>query len=201
MISRRPEGTPLAVVVHVTRLFQLAVLGVWVALLSPGAAARTILLQRPASDPVAATAKNGSTRVLFVNIHTKERMVIDPNRLPTPSAINRFLRCRKDRVYTLIDPRPLHKVAQVALEYGKHYVEVVSGFRSPEFNASMRPTKKNNPNYSFHIRGQALDFRIRGVPMKTLCKHFRKLRMGGVGCYKKNQFIHLDTGPVRIWDQ
>ena len=52
---------------------------------------------------------------------------------------------------------------------------------------------------SQHTEGNAVDFRVRGVPTQRLLNYVRSLRIGGVGYYPHSQFVHSDTGRVRFW--
>ena len=52
---------------------------------------------------------------------------------------------------------------------------------------------------SQHTHGNAVDFRVAGVPVHTLRQFVRQRRLGGVGYYPKSQFVHADTGPSRTW--
>ncbi|MDU0888484.1 MAG: DUF882 domain-containing protein, partial [Haemophilus parainfluenzae] len=51
----------------------------------------------------------------------------------------------------------------------------------------------------YHIKGQAIDFKIPGVPLARLRQAAENLDSGGVGYYPYSNFIHVDTGPVRTW--
>jgi uncharacterized protein YcbK (DUF882 family) len=53
--------------------------------------------------------------------------------------------------------------------------------------------------HSLHMRGQAIDVRLPGVPTKRLQELALTLQRGGVGYYAKSDFVHLDTGRVRFW--
>jgi uncharacterized protein YcbK (DUF882 family) len=44
-----------------------------------------------------------------------------------------------------------------------------------------------------------VDLRLPGVPLAELRDAALSLRVGGVGYYPKEQFVHLDTGRVRAW--
>ena len=52
---------------------------------------------------------------------------------------------------------------------------------------------------SFHVKGQAIDFRIDGTPLAKIKHTAEGLNNGGVGFYPRSNFIHVDTGPVRTW--
>jgi uncharacterized protein YcbK (DUF882 family) len=53
---------------------------------------------------------------------------------------------------------------------------------------------------SQHTHGNAVDFRIPGIDVRTLESWARSLRLGGVGLYLGSGFIHVDTGRVRYWN-
>ena len=77
--------------------------------------------------------------------------------------------------------------------------EIISGYRSPETNRTLRKTSSGVAKTSFHTRGQAIDLRLPGVPLNKLRTAALQMKRGGVGYYPKSDFIHIDTGPVRSW--
>jgi uncharacterized protein YcbK (DUF882 family) len=151
-----------------------------------------------AAGAPAFAGENGAVEVR--NLHTRERLVVPPGRIPAPSVLNRFFRCTKDRRYTLMDPRPLMLAIRAARIHGAKKVVIISAFRTSRLNEAMRAEGRRVALRSRHVHGQALDVRIPGVPTETLCAYFRKQKLGGVGCYKGVRFIHIDVGPVRTWD-
>lgn len=52
---------------------------------------------------------------------------------------------------------------------------------------------------SYHMKAQAIDFNLEGVPLAKIRKAAQDLNIGGVGYYPNSQFVHIDTGPVRNW--
>jgi uncharacterized protein YcbK (DUF882 family) len=78
--------------------------------------------------------------------------------------------------------------------------EIISGFRSPETNAKLHDRSSGVAEKSLHIQGRAIDVRLRGVDTLRLATLARGLRRGGVGYYKGDGFVHVDTGRVRAWD-
>ncbi len=78
-------------------------------------------------------------------------------------------------------------------------VKLVSGYRSPESNAMLVSTSGGVAKNSYHVRGQATDIRIDGVPTEYVHRAALSLRSGGVGFYPDSDFVHVDTGPVRTW--
>lgn len=73
-------------------------------------------------------------------------------------------------------------------------VHIVSGYRSPATNKQLRSKSKGVAKKSYHMSGQAIDFRLDGVSLKKIREAAISLQAGGVGYYPKSQFIHIDTG-------
>ena len=91
----------------------------------------------------------------------------------------------------------LHSVAGTC--HADPMFEVISGFRSAASNEMLREQGGGVARKSLHLKGMAIDVRLRGVA----CTHLRdvglELARGGVGYYRKSDFVHLDTGRVRSW--
>jgi uncharacterized protein YcbK (DUF882 family) len=49
------------------------------------------------------------------------------------------------------------------------------------------------------MEGRAIDVRLRGFPTVKVRDIAIALRRGGVGFYEASDFVHVDTGRVRIW--
>jgi uncharacterized protein YcbK (DUF882 family) len=77
--------------------------------------------------------------------------------------------------------------------------EIISAYRSPRTNSDMRRSSKGVARRSLHMEGRALDVRLRGTPTTTLRDLALNLKRGGVGYYRRSNFVHVDTGPVRSW--
>lgn len=77
--------------------------------------------------------------------------------------------------------------------------EILSGYRSPRTNAMLRKNSSGVARNSFHMYGQAVDFRLPGHSTKGLKNIAKGLKAGGVGYYPKSNFVHIDTGKVRSW--
>ena len=78
-------------------------------------------------------------------------------------------------------------------------IHVVSGFRSPEHNALLIRQGLGAAKRSLHMAGKAIDFRIPGVHPAQIRKAALKVKFGGVGYYPEKGFVHLDSGPFRVW--
>ncbi|MCF6200624.1 MAG: DUF882 domain-containing protein [Hydrogenimonas sp.] len=76
---------------------------------------------------------------------------------------------------------------------------VISGYRSPKTNETLRRISKGVAKRSLHMQGRAIDINLPGLKLETLRLAAAKLRRGGVGFYPKSGFIHIDTGRVRYW--
>lgn len=145
-------------------------------------------------------------RVLSLNnLHTGEKLVstywADGEYLPDSLAdIDHLLRDhRRDEVAT-IDPKLLDFLHGVQRKMdAKGRFEVISGYRSPQTNESLRASTSGVAKKSFHMRGMAIDVRMPGQDLTHFRKAAMAMRAGGVGYYPKSNFLHLDVGRVRSW--
>jgi uncharacterized protein YcbK (DUF882 family) len=76
---------------------------------------------------------------------------------------------------------------------------VISGYRSPATNEMLRRTTSGVAKKSLHTRGKAIDIRLPRCPTSKLHRVCLGMRAGGVGYYKRSDFVHVDTGRVRSW--
>ncbi|ETX01324.1 MAG: hypothetical protein ETSY1_07785 [Candidatus Entotheonella factor] len=139
------------------------------------------------------------------NTHTDERLKAvywaDGNYIPEVlSHMNQLLRDHRTDEVTSIAPALLdflHAIGQrVEARYPFH---IVSGYRSPATNASLRKRSKGVAKHSRHMYGQAIDFYLPGCDLAVVRRAAVKARRGGVGYYPRSNFIHVDTGRVRAW--
>jgi uncharacterized protein YcbK (DUF882 family) len=79
--------------------------------------------------------------------------------------------------------------------------QIISGYRSPETNARLHARSSAVSEKSLHMQGRAIDVRLRGVDTLRLATLARGLHRGGVGYYRGDGFVHVDTGRVRTWEQ
>ena len=78
--------------------------------------------------------------------------------------------------------------------------QVISGYRSPVTNERLRSRGGQGvARHSLHMEGRAIDVRMPGVPLQDLRDAALSLKLGGVGFYPREQFVHVDTGRVRSW--
>jgi uncharacterized protein YcbK (DUF882 family) len=153
-----------------------------------------------------ALAVVGGTRSLtLINTNTKERFggvycrdgVYDRDALRRLSVL---LRDYKANQVVDMDPKLfdlLHRLNS-ALDT-KEPFEVICGYRTPRTNAAARSKSWGVAKNSLHIQGMAIDIRVPGRSLTGVARTAVALRQGGVGLYRRTNYVHLDTGPVRSW--
>lgn len=157
----------------------------------------------------APTAELPEKKIAFYNKVTKEHLetVFQVGDKFVPEAvfqISNLLRDHHSGETHKIDMRLINWMHQLQQELGTETViQVLSGYRSPVTNASLRKKSRRVARNSMHMQGKALDFRFEGIPVKKV----RSLAVdiaehqgfGGIGYYSRQGFMHLDTGPKREW--
>lgn len=78
---------------------------------------------------------------------------------------------------------------------------LMSGFRSSEYNAEIRDRGAQAAKSSLHTEGLAADVRLVGVEQRGLWNRVRALECCGAGYYATGQFLHLDIGRPRFWEE
>jgi uncharacterized protein YcbK (DUF882 family) len=141
----------------------------------------------------------------FVHTHTGETLSTvyfqDGNYLaPSLEHVNHFLRDFRTNEVHSIDPGLLDILfdLQAQADHAGPF-EVISGYRSPQTNAALRSQSSAVAEHSLHMEGRAIDVRLRGFPTAKLREIAIALHRGGVGFYAASDFVHVDTGRVRIW--
>lgn len=86
-----------------------------------------------------------------------------------------------------INPRLVALATIVSDHFGSRKIEVISGFRP------YSPTQ--HTAHSNHNVGNAMDFRVVGVPNEVVRDFCKTLRNVGVGYYPNSTFVHLDVRP------
>lgn len=101
-----------------------------------------------------------------------------------------------------MDPRLYVQLSELAAAAGVPPIyEVISGYRSPATNAMLHSTGHAVSEHSLHMQGRAIDVRLRGYNLAALRDLALAARRGGVGYYPRSNFIHVDTGRVRQWQE
>jgi len=79
-------------------------------------------------------------------------------------------------------------------------ITLISGYRSPKYNAMLRHKGGLAAKASLHQYGMAADIMMQGVPPKKIWNFVREIKFGGVGYYH-GAYVHVDVGPSRFWDE
>ena len=165
------------------------------------------LLSLPFSAP--SFAKSLSSRspreLAFYHTHTGKELSIlyhdgHSHLEPALKEINHFLSdFRTGEVYP-IDKGLLDALYVLQQKTGvENSFEIISAYRSPKTNDKLRQKSNGVAKRSLHMQGKAVDIRLRGYNTKALKEQAIAMKVGGVGYYRRSDFIHLDTGRVRYW--
>lgn len=144
-------------------------------------------------------------RIVLRNVHTPESLDIVFRRgdeyLPQAmSAIEGLLRDYRTGAQHPIDPQLMDYLHDVARHAGVDPVfSVISGYRSPQTNQMLHERSSGVALKSMHIEGRAIDVRLADVDCARLADRALAMQRGGVGYYRKSDFVHLDTGRFRTW--
>lgn len=84
------------------------------------------------------------------------------------------------------------------LETNEPY-NMLSGYRSAKTNAMLRRKNSGVATKSYHIRGMAADLKLRSRTINQMAAAGLACKSGGVGKYRRSNFVHMDCGPVRTW--
>lgn len=79
-------------------------------------------------------------------------------------------------------------------------ITITSGYRSPEYNASVRNRGGLAAKASLHQYGMAADIIMDGVPSERVWHTVKSVGFGGAGYYH-GRTVHVDVGPARSWDE
>ena len=154
--------------------------------------------------PIRSTAQG--KRLSLLNLHTSEHLDLeffrDAGYVPSSlSAIQVLLRDYRNGEQHVIDPKLMDYLYDVAQRLGVDpKFSVISGYRSPQTNEQLREHSDGVARHSLHLEGRAIDVRLAGVDCVELATHARSMSRGGVGYYRKSDFVHLDTGAYRTWN-
>lgn len=117
----------------------------------------------------------------------------------TLEKINVFLRSREKNETTSIDPSLLDLIDHLQDHFQIDTVEVISAFRSEEFNQKLLKNGHSVSPVSYHTQGKAMDIHFDEITEESLQQYALSLAQAGVGYYGNLDFVHIDVGPVRKW--
>ena len=148
---------------------------------------------------------NGDTRAItFQHTHRDDAITVTFKRNgrydeEALKKLNYFLRDWRNDDVTRMDPQLFDILWEVTRELGtEEPIRIVSSYRSPATNAMLRRRSRGVAQFSQHMLGKAIDFKIPGVAVEDLRVAGLRLQRGGVGFYP-GSFVHVDVGSVRHW--
>ncbi|VAW15365.1 protein of unknown function DUF882 [hydrothermal vent metagenome] len=164
-----------------------------------------LLLASFVSGPALAASGERTLNLFYTNTGERAKITFRRNGRYDRAGLNQlnqFLRDWRRNEPTKMDPALFDLVWQVYQDVGATGpIHVVSAYRSPKTNEMLRSRSRAVAKESRHIKGQAMDFFIPGIPIEKLREAAMRRQVGGVGYYptSRSPFVHLDTGNVRAW--
>jgi uncharacterized protein YcbK (DUF882 family) len=145
-------------------------------------------------------------RISIFNYHEKEFAEItyreggkyDPQALKT---LEHLMRSRGDGATHTIDIGVIEILDHLQDHFDAETVELISGYRSPAYNKSLRMNGRGAASESLHMQGLAADIHLDEVSEAVVFDYLRKLGLGGAGLYPRHAFVHADVGPPRTWEE
>ena len=162
------------------------------------------LIAGPAFPDVIKRLPEGRLRLF--NLHTDDKLTVkyrnssgqyDSTAL---QELNWVLRCPYTGQAIEMDTAMIEFVNLVDKRIGRHNeIQVISGYRSPEYNSLLLSEGRHVARGSLHMAGKAMDIRISGVDLRKIRDVALDMKLGGVGYYRDSNFVHLDSGRYRTW--
>jgi len=156
---------------------------------APGAATSVLSIKRP---------RFSSRRLCLYNTHSGEEFEgiywreghYDEKAL---ARLAHLLRDRRNNEQHKIDAKLFDLLHRLQSTLGtQDAYQVICGYRSKATNAALHKKSKGVAKNSLHVQGKAIDVRLEHTALKDLSNAARSLRAGGVGYYRKSNFVHLD---------
>lgn len=164
------------------------------------------IIDQPFSPRIYSKSNRETILLALKNVHTQEEFSLNvPGSLQFSATelkqFNHFCRDWRRDEETSMDPELLKMLSRICHDFhsikAPINIEILSGFRTESTNEMLRRKSNLVAQNSFHIKGQALDFRLVGVDDDQMKISAKKHASGGLGIYRN--FIHIDTGPRRQW--
>ncbi|NEV61358.1 YcbK family protein [Thiorhodococcus minor] len=142
----------------------------------------------------------------FYHLHTEDRIDVtyrigERYQRSALQQLNHFFRDFRTGDIARMDPRLFDLLYDLKVSLGDRDARfhIISAYRSPATNAKLRRASSGVAKNSLHIKGQAMDIRFPDLSTRSLRDAAVKLGRGGVGYYRRSDFVHVDTGAVRTW--
>lgn len=134
----------------------------------------------------------------FAEVTYRQGRKYDQNAL---SLIKYLMRSRGNDSMHSIDIGIIELMDHLQDHFGAETVEVISGYRSPKYNKTLRLEGRGAASESLHMKGKAVDLHLDEVSEEELYRYVKKLGIGGAGLYPRYAFVHADVGPRRTWEE
>ena len=148
----------------------------------------------------------GDGHLAIVNAHTDEHLTVryrredgtyDPDAL---ARLRRVFRSGGDAREQDVSLRLIEVLSHVQKMAGGHPLVLLSGYRSPTYNQSLKNQGKQVAGGSMHTEGLAADLAFPRPQLPKLWHQIRDLDCCGAGYYAKEGFLHVDVGRPRFWE-
>lgn len=158
-----------------------------------------------ASAPAILSGKGDIRKVHFVSRRLGESINavywIEGEYIPEVMAeISHVLRDWREGLAINYDRRAIDvlSAAHTLLDTSEPY-EILSGYRCRKTNDMLRSRSRGVAKDSYHMKGMAVDVKMKSRSVNQMFKAAVACNAGGVGRYSRSEFVHMDCGPVRTW--
>jgi hypothetical protein len=164
------------------------------------------LASKPDAEPrrPARAGQRASKPIWAHNLRTHEiRALTGPSGIAEgpagQAARSEFFRCWFTHGTGPIPTELVARIVAAAEHFEVREVQIISGFRHPKYNLSLRKKGREVASGSEHTAGLAIDFLLPGIETRPLYEWLLANHDGGVGFYPVSEFVHVDLGRKRTW--
>jgi uncharacterized protein YcbK (DUF882 family) len=147
----------------------------------------------------------GDGTLAIANVHTGDAARVTYRRADGSydaealGRIRRVLRSR-DGVEGDVSVRLVELLGWLYVARDHEPVRIQSGYRSPDYNETIRARGARAAGGSLHTEGLAADVALPASALEPLWMRVRGLDCCGAGYYRAEGFLHLDVGQPRFWE-
>jgi len=148
----------------------------------------------------------GEGSLSLYNTHTRERLSVVFRRpdgtydADALNALNWIMRCHVTNQQTNMDVNAIEYLNLVDKRLGGgNEIHIISGYRTPSYNSFLKSKSGRVAGHSLHLAGKAIDIAVPGIGLDKVRHTAVALRLGGVGYYPGEGFVHIDSGTFRTW--